>query len=397
METLNSGRLVQELQHLLSEPLEAAQHRARTAFDDEVQDWNGRFVLFGAGNMGRRILARLRQDGIEPLAFADSQSAQWGETIDGLTVLSPVDAVVQYGRNAAFIVTIYNNQHSFPDTERKLIGMGCRKVTSVIYLRWKYSDSFLPYFRDDLPVKVLQQRDAILEAFALWNDEASKAEFFAQILWRLRGDFGCLSIPSPFDEYFPRQLFHLGDDECVVDVGAYDGDTIRKFLALKGDKFRRIVAVEPDPLNFTRLANCIASMPNERAKRIEVHRAAASSDNRRLKFSGGEGVASSLSEQGSIEVEGVRLDDVLRTVHPTYIKMDVEGAEIDAIEGCREVLLVDRPILAVCVYHAQDHLWKIPLQLSKISHDTQYFLRPHMAECWDTVCYAIPSERVNKL
>lgn len=393
MESLQAGVLSEALDNLLSEPVEAAQHRARTTFDDEVRGWNGRFVLFGAGNMGRRVLARLRQDGIEPLAFSDNHNARWATTIDGLAVLRPADAIARYGSNAVFIVTIYNNQHSFPDTERDLVRLGCKKVVSVIYFRWKYSESFLPYFRDDLPSRVLQQRDAIRDAFGLWADDRSRAEFFGQILWRLQGEFGGLTNPSAQDEYFPRELFQLREDECVVDVGAYDGDTIRKFLGMQGDRFRRIVALEPDPQNFERLSDCIASMPKERAEKIEIHARAASSDTRRLKFVGGEGVASSLSEQGSIEVESIRLDDLLGTVHPTYIKMDVEGAEIKAIEGCRQTLIVDRPILAACVYHAQDHLWKIPLQLSKICSRTQYFLRPHMAECWDTVCYAIPEER----
>src|SRR5215471_1645320 len=91
METLLENASVTSLQaqlrDLLSEPIDTAKERARIAFDSEVRPFNNRFVLFGAGNTGRRILARMRQDGIEPLAFSDNQSANWGKTIDGLEVL----------------------------------------------------------------------------------------------------------------------------------------------------------------------------------------------------------------------------------------------------------------------------------------------------------------------
>src|SRR5262245_56110568 len=137
------------LEHLLSEPEESVAERARTCFDRDVRTFQKRLVLFGAGNMGRRILARLREDGIEPLAFSDNQSGQWGKMIDGLQVVPPKDAVASYGHNAVFVVTIYNNRHRFPDTREQLSVLGCVKVVSVIPVRWKYYETFLPYYHDD--------------------------------------------------------------------------------------------------------------------------------------------------------------------------------------------------------------------------------------------------------
>src|SRR5215471_18818556 len=117
--------LEDSLDALLRESPEAAKERAASTFDNEAAPFDKRFVLFGSGNMGRRVLARLRQDGIEPLAFSDNGRGRWGSTIDGLPVLSPSDAAARYGRNAAFIVTIYNHNHSFPDTRKQLLELGC--------------------------------------------------------------------------------------------------------------------------------------------------------------------------------------------------------------------------------------------------------------------------------
>jgi FkbM family methyltransferase len=385
--------LEQWLDDLLSEPVEAARARARTAFDEETSLFNGRFVLFGAGNMGRRILACLRQDGRYPLAFADNQSSQWGKTIDGLEVLSPGDAVTRYGDNAVFIVTIYNNQHSFPDTRNQLSGLGCTKVVSVISLRWKYHETFLPYYRDDLPHRALLQAPAIRDAYALWSDELSRREYVAQVAWRLHGDFDLLGRPDPEGEYFPAGLIRPRADEFFVDVGAYDGDTVLKFVRRQSGAFRGALALEPDPQNYGKLLRCLAGLPGDISRRIASQPLAASSRARRLRFNSGEGMAASLNELGRTEVECVRLDDLLEECHPSYIKMDVEGAEMEAIEGCRRILAKDRPVLAVCVYHAPDHLWTVPVAIRRACPQYRFFLRPHMPECWDTVCYAVPPDR----
>lgn len=382
------------LDDLLSETPEAATERASTALDADLRGFDKRIVLFGAGNMGRRTLARLRQDGIEPLAFADNQSAQWGKSVDGLDVLPPKEAAAHYGRDAVFIVTIYNNRHRFPDTRDQLLELGCARAISVISLRWKYNADFLPYYHDDLPAKVLLQADAIREAYALWADEPSQREFVAQIAWRLHGDFDVLGKPDPEGEYFPKGLIRRRADEFFVDVGAYDGDTIRMFLSHQGTEFDRVLALEPDTENYKRLAAYVSSAPAHLSGRIQARPLAASNRAGRLRFNNGEGLAASLNEAGSTEVECARLDDLLQGLHPTYIKMDIEGAELDAIEGSTRILTVDRPVLAVCVYHTQDHLWKVPVAVRKLQATYRFFLRPHMQECWDTVCYAVPPDRV---
>jgi FkbM family methyltransferase len=385
--------LAERLDELLAEPVAAAEARERTAFDAEVEPFHGRFILFGAGNMGRRVLARLRQDGIEPLAFADNRQALWDKSLDGLPVLSPEQAARRHGREAAIVVTIYNNQHSFPDTRRQLSELGCSKVISAVPLRWKYHETFLPYFRDDLPHKVLPQAALIWRAFGLLADEASRREFIAQVAWRLNADFDVLAPPLLGQQYFPQGLFSLGDDEFFVDAGAYTGDTVEAFLAAHGNAFRGILALEPDPANFRSLCAYVGSLPPNVRSRIEVRPLAVGGQPGRLRFNAGAGTSAGFAESGSIEVECVRLDALLQDRHPTYIKMDIEGAEPGALEGCGRLLREDRPLLAACVYHAQDHLWSIPLAIAERAERYHLFLRPHMLECWETVCYAVPSER----
>jgi FkbM family methyltransferase len=382
-----------KLDRLLDESVEAAQERERTAFDQAAEPYGRRLVLFGAGNMGRRVLARLRQAGIEPLAFADNSEGSWGKVIDGLTVLRPEEAARRHGENATFVVTIYNNHHNYLDTREQLVAYGCENVVSVVPLRWKYHETFLPYYPDDLPHKVLAQGEPMRKTFSLWADEESRHEYVGQIAWRLHADFDALGVPLPDQQYFPGNMFVPSADECFVDVGAYDGDTVRHFLALRGESFRRIIAIEPDPENFRRLCTYWSTLPPAVRDKIELCPFAVGDRSGRVHFAHGGGPASAISANGAIEVKRLRLDDLLAGHVPTYVKMDIEGAEPTAVEGLRAVLREAEPVLAVCVYHAQDHIWRVPSAIHQIVPSHRLFLRSHGPECRETVCYAVPPER----
>lgn len=74
--------------------------------------------------------------------------------------------------------------------------------------------------------------------------------------------------------------------------------------------------------------------------------------------------------------------------------MDIEGSEPDALAGCSRIIAVNSPVLSICVYHLQNHLWAVPLQMKALLGDSRFFLRSHVHESWDLVCYAIPSYRL---
>ena len=78
---------------------------------------------------------------------------------------------------------------------------------------------------------------------------------------------------------------------------------------------------------------------------------------------------------------------------PTFIKLDVEGYEANAIRGAGDTLRLARPVVAACVYHVQNHVWEIPLQVASAVSDYCYALVPHLSDGWDLVFYAVPVER----
>src|SRR5208282_6386661 len=140
-------------------------------------------------------------------------------------------------------------------------------------------------------------------------------------------------------------------------------DSIRSFLDKTRNSFQRIYSFEPDPANFGKLEKEVALRPGRES--ITLQRAAVGAQSGTVTFAGDGNEASSVGK-GDMVVNCVALDEVLSGAQPTYIKMDIEGAELDALNGARKIIQRYSPVLAICTYHLQDHLWKIPLLIQSI-------------------------------
>jgi FkbM family methyltransferase len=158
-----------------------------------------------------------------------------------------------------------------------------------------------------------------------------------------------------------------------------------------------VLALEPDEENFARLQAAVAKLPINVRARVDCRQLALASAPGRLHLRATGTAASTTSAEfgaGTVAVPAEPLDVVLGDAAPTMLKLDIEGAEIDALLGARETILRHAPVLAVCVYHRQDDLWRIPLMLREWRDDYAFFLRPHNEEGWDLVCYAVPRARL---
>ncbi len=382
-----------ELDELLREDPASAGLRERSTFDESVDPFQRRLVLFGAGNLGKKTLRVLRGHGIEPLAFTDNSARLWGQEIDGVAVLAPEDAARQFGSSAAFVVTAFSPGCNFVPLQQQLHELGCARVVPFLALFWNYAQECLPHVLVDLPQRVLAQRDAIQDAFQLFHDDVSRREYVAQVRWRLWQDFTALPPPSEHEQYFPCDLFSWTTDEVFADCGAFDGDTIRAILNRRAD-FRQIIAIEPDPLNFQRLQHCVSQMPQPVRERIHLNRLAVSASKGTLRFEPDGTAGAKISEQGGLAVDCDSLENILAGRRPSYVKLDVEGAEEDALRGAAGILRRGETIWAVCAYHKQSDLWQLPRLLrSSVPSDYRLFLRKHGGEIFDTVCYAVPSSR----
>ena len=372
-----------ELEGLLGESLGQCRARESRAFAT-IADVNRPLVLFGAGGLGRKVLQALRGAGIEPVAFADNRLA--GQMVEGIGVRTPAEAAERYRHSATFVVTIWA---SWADTMQQqsesLRRLGCRCVVSFIPLLWSFPE-LLPHVQVDLPSRVLERRDEVMQCFGMWADDDSRREFLAQIRWRMWGDFACLNPPLP-NQYWQADVLQLPREAVFVDAGAFDGDTLEGFVRYTNGQFRVAYAFEPDPQNMLALRGRVRGMPEEIRGRIHAFEQAVAGQQAQVSFQSGNGASSCLGP-GEMSVSCVALDDAIPEP-PHFIKYDIEGSELLGLRGTRQWVSTAQPALAVCAYHLQEHVWQVPLLIHSFHPGYRYYLRPH-GQIWETVCYAVP-------
>jgi len=321
-----------QLEILVSESEDACRSRERNTFD-ELTGRNSHIILFGAGGLGRKVLAAFREDGIEPLAFVDNKLA--GQTVDALNVLTPAEAAARWGQSEVFVVTIWA---AWADTMQEQIQslrkLGCKNVVSFIPVLWKYSH-LLPHVQVDLPSRALAQKSQVMEAFDLCADEDSRGEFVAQVRWRLLGDFEALNEPIR-DQYWQGDIVRLKQDTVFADAGAFDGDTFAQFVEFSRGKFRAAYLFEPDSGNLRSLQKRLSAMPEAIRNRVHVFASAVAEDDYDVSFQDGSG-PSSAPGAGREVVHCVSLDHALPEA-PDFIKYDIEGFELLALNGSRLII-----------------------------------------------------------
>lgn len=382
----------QTLQDLFSEPGSSVRRRERNSLHELLEQRDQRCVVFGAGSMGRRSLAALTSIGIQPLAVCDNNPDLWGMRVENLPILSPASAAGRFGEDAVFFVTIRNELHSYRATAEQLTQLGCQHISSADCIAWRFPEIFLPFLFYDLPHKVYEQAEQVLLAAELWQDEASRVEYLAQIRLRTHGDPSGLSRPAAKESYFLDGVFDLQQGDVFVDCGAHDGDTIRNVVE-RQPRFGKVEAVEADTLSFARLAGYVASIEPSFRSRIRLHQCAVGAQRGRVRFEDSGKVDSKVSDTGETVVDLVPIDAMFRSKQVSMIKMDIEGGEFNALLGARKVIQRDRPILAICVYHLQSDLWRLPLFMRAMVPDYRMYLRTYRGDGIQTVAYAVPPER----
>src|SRR5712692_9593962 len=387
---MTQARAEAELDELLSEsPTVAATRMADQARAHETGA--ELYALYGAGNLGRATLKKLRRAGVEPVAFADDTPEKQGQLIDGLPVMTPKTAAEKYGAQLVFVVTILNPLLNFVTARRRLQDLTGARVLSFLQLAWRYPESFLPYCQFETPQSLLTKAADIRRAFQLFADEESRRQFVAHLKFRLRLDHHALPPCAP-DNYFPPGVLPvLPPDAVFVDCGAYDGDSVRASLAHQQGRFGGIYAFEPDARNCERLRTYVSSLGDEAAERIHVLNAGVGDRRAKLRFDAAGNMSSSFSKAGAVEVDVLPIDEVVAANGaPVCLKFDVEGAEWEALKGCERLLAQARPLMAISVYHRPDDLWQLPLSVAARDLGYRFFLRTQGEDGTDVICYTLP-------
>lgn len=222
------------------------------------------------------------------------------------------------------------------------------------------------------------------------NDDLSKKTLDKYIEGLLTNSCECYSDISNNTQYFPDIITrHLSSNEVFVDIGAYTGDTIQEFVEVTSNKYRKILAFEPDTQNYLKAQTIIKD------NRIELYKKGIGSKKATLffqndtgKLDAGAHVVADETESSS-RIDVVSLDDFIGE-DVTYIKMDIEGMEMEALKGAEHIIREQKPKLAICIYHKTEDIIEIPAFILKLNPNYKLYLR-HYWKCnsSDTVLFAI--------
>lgn len=191
-------------------------------------------------------------------------------------------------------------------------------------------------------------------------------------------------------QYF--DYFAPGENEVFVDCGCFDGATCFNFAGWCGSKgFEHIYSFEADSKNYEKSKELLAPLG-----KCELFPYGTSDSNKKVYFASDAFETSCIISreeaekknfEGVTEIETVALDDVLAGKRVTFIKMDIEGAEYEALMGARKLIMENRPRMAISVYHKfEDFVTLADLVLS-MHPDYQIAYRHYGFDDLETVMY----------
>lgn len=183
-------------------------------------------------------------------------------------------------------------------------------------------------------------------------------------------------------QYFDLPYFSHDAQEVFVDCGCHIGESSHDFIKWCNGVYKKIYAFEPDRQGF---ACCRQNMQN--IKSLQLIPKGVYSGTATLKFHENGG-ASRIEENGSVSVEVISVDQALGGDRATFIKMDIEGAELSALRGAEKTIQVHYPKLAICIYHKLTDLIEIAEYLMRTAPEYRYAIRMYATSFSETVLYA---------
>jgi FkbM family methyltransferase len=340
------------------------------------------FAVVGAGPEGQRLARLCTNRNIRIDAIVDDDPAKRDVIVGGRPVAS-VESLTELPKSTVVVIA----SHRVLRVTRRLRDLGFKTVIPFAMLQVQAPDIFPPHmFYDSLLEDLWKHRTEYEALHDRLADDRSRQVLRAVIDFRRSLDPAALqAVVSEHDLYAPDGLFEFTDNEVYVDGGSFDGDTIRSFIERVRGRFDGIYGFEPDPVTFAKLKGNFSNEP-----RVHPIHAGLHSHTGTLRFRDDASRGAIFADDGVIEMPVTTIDDVLGDQRLTYVKMNIEGAEIDALKGGHKAIRKWQPRLAISVYHRASDLWRIPQLVLELVPDYRLYLRQHDGGIIETVLYALP-------
>lgn len=330
-------------------------------------------LLYGMGNGADMIIKVLESHGITYSDTFASDGFVRGHSFHGKRVLSFSEAKEKYGD---FVIIVTFAVHDDP-TMNFIAGLSenfelYAPTVSVV----DGSPFTLEFF--------MENEENFRKAYELLADEKSRSDYLDILRFKLSGDVKYLIKTHSEKMKLYEDVLPLSDNETIMDLGAYDGDTIREFLSVTKGKYNKIYALEPDEKNFRKLERKTEGLDN--LVRLNI---GAWDKEETLYFAKKSGRNSRL-EDGGVPVQFNSVDNIAHE-EITFIKMDIEGAELKALEGAKNTIEKNTPKLYVCAYHRNEDMFSLPFKIKELYEGYKIYFRQHpYIPAWESNFYALP-------
>jgi FkbM family methyltransferase len=336
--------------------------------------------LFCASQFGCEVLAFLSNNSVAITAFVDNDPKKIGTEIDGVPVVS-AQTLADNSKNKIIVIC---TEIYFREIFTQLLSLGIT-INSICDAQFKHS----------IKPRIIEFSDSlfggILNVYNKIEDTRSKQIYLSILCYRAQafadfyGNFFG-KLKSPYTQYFEKDIISLSNEEVFVDCGAYTGDTYKIFLE-NVNSFKHYYAFEPDEKNFSNLRNNTQGEFFE-GGRISLYNVGVSNESGKLSFSSTNTGGSKFVEDGDVFVEVRSIDDTC-SIPPTFIKMDIEGFELAALQGAKETIKKFKPKLAICIYHKDTDFVEIPQFIFSLRSDYKLYIRHYSSQIDETVAYFI--------
>lgn len=375
----------EETLKIIREEFENAQKRKEEELQ-YLQGWSydtGRCIcVFGAGLGGNAVYTTYAELGIKIDFFCDNDTSKWGKTFWGGIECISLDELIKIKDNVLCVISV--GTKAMEEIYVQLLQLGFREI-----MKHSESQLFLELVNEksDFSVQSEEIVEKMREVFEFVSDELSQKVLYYRFKYLIteRSKMNNINFGDIFsmDQYFLEKGKYLTVNEKIIDCGAYDGDTLEYLLKkINYQNFANYICYELNPETYVRLKKNIERYPETLKKRIITRPYGVAGRRTTVKVGENEEMEGQLDTLDSIEKqEGI-----------TFLKMDIEGFELESLEGATKLIKRDKPQCAICVYHKISDMWTIPIYLHKLLPEYRIIFRHHQYSYSETVCYALRRE-----
>jgi len=335
--------------------------------------------IFGAKELGKRFYDFFAEAGIKVLGFIDNDPNKQNQEFCGCKIININSLLDKKDKVTVVIASIYY----LYEINLQLKELDFKKIIpcSVFYVFNSNIFKAEPSF-DGIVEDLVCNKQKYLNFYNILEDEKSKKVLETVVNFRLTFDFSLYNSILDKTQYFGEPFIKFGENDIFVDGGGFDGDTSINFIKKVNNKYKKILFFEPDEESFLKAKENLKNYPN-----IEFFKKGLYSRSAVFRFNSSGGLGSTIYQDGNTEIEVASIDEILNE-KADYIKMDIEGAELEALKGA-EKQIKQGVKLAISLYHKSRDIWEIPEYIKQINPEYKFYLRHYTNTIFDTVLHAV--------